>query len=242
MIIDFNAHIGRFYDRNIDFTMDNLKESIKSSEIDVAVVSDISTAFEKTPDELSDYNSKNIVRFFSLSPDHNINNIDSSVSGIRIYPTYQEWDFTSSKWQDLLKRARLEKWIVQIYLKLRDQRLLQQITESDTVLNSLSLTMDNYSDINFVISGAVLYEASEHQDFFSRENVWTETAHLQHPIDSLQKLIDVIDVKRILFGSNAPFFYSGSNVFRVENSLISNEYKELIFEQNARRLLQNAMR
>ena len=153
--------------------------------------------------------------------------------GVRIYPTYTPWDFGGPEMQKLLVGGS----IVQVYLRLQDPRVLPQAVPSAAVIEALKGLAEAHSDVRFIISGAIYAEANANKDLFTRDNVWMDIGALQHPTNSLQKLIDAIGSQHILFGSNAPIFYPYANVFRVMNSKISDEDRERILWKNAAEVL-----
>jgi hypothetical protein len=235
MIIDFNAHFGQG-PGTIDWCgAEKLARLEKAAGIDLAVASDIGAAFAHaamSPETLPD----GLVAFASLAPTFD-RRLPTSIKGVRIYPTYHVWDFGGAACSDLLALARERNLIVQVYLRLQDLRVLLVAFEPADVIERLPKLVDAHQDIRFVISGATYAEVNANPALFGRENIWTDISHVQHPINSLPKLLDAIDVSRVLFGTGAPVLYPYSNVFRVVNSPISDEIKERILWRNARELL-----
>jgi hypothetical protein len=226
----------------VGVTLSDLDKYARSSGVGLSVVSDLGTPFEKDHRDVLDGGSQSgIVRFAGISPDFDPNSdrIDDTVLGIRIYPTYQKWDFAGAKWRELLAWAKDEDKIVQVYLRLRDARYMQQVNEPIGVIAALEESIAEYRSIDFVISGAQTGEILDRSDLLSGDNVWTEIAHLQGPINSLQKVIAAIGSSRILFGSNIPFFYTYAGVFRIENTSISDDEKRRILYDNATTLLKS---
>lgn len=160
--------------------------------------------------------------------------------GVRLYPTYDPCDFNAPAMQDLL--AQSAGRIIQIYLRLQDPRVMPQVASSASVIQALGGITEAHKAVKFVVSGATLAEVTANRDLFTRDNVWMDIAHVQHPTNSLEKLLDAIGGSRVLFGSNAPIFYPYANVFRVMNSKISDEDRERILWKNALGLLGEASR
>lgn len=238
MIIDFYAHLGYGPGMSADYNPNNLLRLAKAFGIDLTIASDLACAFgdkkivhEPLPDGL--------IRFASVGPTSDLDELasDPSVKGIRIYPTYQPWDFDAPEATKLLSHAQNRGWIVQICLRLQDPRVLPQTVTSAAVLASLDRLVESLPNAKFVVSGANYAEIKANPAPFGRANVWTDISHLQHPINSLPKLLDIVDSSRVLFGSNAPIFYPYMAVFRVLHSPISDEDRERILWKNARELL-----
>ncbi len=149
--------------------------------------------------------------------------------GTRIYPTYQMVDLNAAA-------EAASGRILQVFLRLQDPRVLPQAVPSAEVIAALNGVTAANASVSFIISGANYAEANANRDLFTRDNVWVDIGHLQHPTNSLNKLIDAVGSEHILFGSNAPIFYPYANVFRVMNSKISDEDRERILWKNAQAL------
>jgi predicted TIM-barrel fold metal-dependent hydrolase len=231
MIIDFCGHFGS--DSGLPDCHDpsNLLRLAKASGIDLTVASNLGSTFGELPDGL--------IQFPSISPTSDLDELasDPSIKGIRIYPTYQPWDFDGAEAAKLLSLAKDRDLIVQICLRLQDPRVLPQTVPSAAVLASLDNLAESHPSVRFVVSGANYGETKANPALFARANVWTDISHLQHPINSLPKLLDIVDRSRVLFGSNSPIFYPYMAVFRVIHSPISDEDRDRILFQNARQLL-----
>lgn len=68
-------------------------------------------------------------------------------------------------------------------------------------------------------------------------NVWFETSGITTPY-RVERAVDVIGPERILFGSDAPWCSFRSMYYGVEDSLLDERIKELIFYENFIRLFQ----
>lgn len=238
MIIDFYAHCGCGPGMPHCYSPEELLSLQKSAGVDVSVASDLGTALddeqiagEQFPDGL--------VRFVSVNPEIGANQLesDTNLRGIRIYPTYQEWDLGGSEMAGILSMAEDRGLIVQLCLRLKDPRVMPQVVPSGDVIMAIDGILEAHKDVRFVISGAILGEIRANSTPFQRDNVWTDISHLQHPTNSLQKLMDILGSSRLLFASNAPIFHPYMAVFRVLNSPISDEDRERILCKNAQELL-----
>jgi predicted TIM-barrel fold metal-dependent hydrolase len=131
----------------------------------------------------------------------------------------------------------VEGWIVQVYLRLRDPRVLVQSMSSADAMQSLGAAIESNSSVRFVISGMSLFEAEWHLPLLRRENAWFEVSHLQHPMAPLDKLAEKIGASRMLFGTNVPFFYPFVTTFRTMHSNLSQEEMSCMLSGNAVNLL-----
>lgn len=208
MIIDVNAHFGSDPSMPAPYTEEQLMALLKSAGIERAIATDLQKS--------------------ALTP---------FPHGVRLYPTYESLDFRGLRWSTLLLQARDKKLVLQVFLRLQDPRVLPQAVSSAAVIEELRGAVEANSDLRFIVSGATLAEAEANKGLFTRDNVWMDISHVQHPTGSLEKLIDALGSSHLLFGSNAPIFYPYANVFRVMNSKISDEDCERILWKNALEVL-----
>jgi hypothetical protein len=150
---------------------------------------------------------------------------------VRIYPTYQSVDIHA-----VFAEAAAAGSVVQAFLRLRDPRVLKQVVPSSAAINELAASANENPGLRLLISGANLAEMRSNRDFLARSNVWLDIAHLQHPLHSLPKAIELLGAHKLLFGSNAPIFYPTAAVFRLEHSQITDRDRELISSANALQL------
>lgn len=236
MIIDFNAHFGAGPGMPATYSPEELLRLLKSAGIDRAVVADLGSAFgEQTTHQPT---PEGLVRFEAINAEADLERLAGlPIKGVRIYPTYHHWDLQGDAMRDLLHVAKERGLVVQICLRLQDPRVLPQRIASAQVIEALDEMVEPYKNVRFVLSGATYYEVAECPELFKRGNVWTDISHVQHPTNSLLKLMGLIGTSRVIFGSNAPIFYPYHNVYRVLNSQLGNSQRESILWESAAELL-----
>jgi hypothetical protein len=212
VIIDVNAHTGVVQGRQGTISAEELCAMARAAGIDHVVASEASAG---EGGSLVLYDAAESVR--------------SAPIGVVAYPTYAQTDISSVIGE--------EHALVHVCLRLRDPRVLPQRVPSAEVLASLAETAARCPAVRFVVSGAVLAEVTGRLDLFRLPNVWVETAHIQHPMHSLRKLVDLVGPERVLFGTNAPLFYPEAAVFRLEHAPLSDSERRMIASDNALRLL-----
>lgn len=238
-MIDFNAHIGTWPGIFGGFGKSALRGYMDSAGIDRAVVSRLDDAFGRpqSPDTDDDLPSW-LIPFQSVGTGCNLDQLaDKQARGIRIYPTYQKWDFDGESFADLIDLALSRSWIVQVYLRLLDPRALAQIEDPASVLKTVEPIIGRYTDMQFVITGITLPEVTGNEGLFGKSNIWCDISHIQHPMNSITKLLQSIDASRVLLGTNTPFFYPYAGVYHLEKSNISEADKAKILNKNAQALL-----
>ena len=230
MIIDFCAHCG--YDEVSSLSHNIMNERF----FDTARFVELAQAAGIERSVVSGSENESLIRFPTLSPASDVAEV-GSVKGVRIFPTYQIWDFDGEEMASVLAAAKRSGLIVQICLRLQDPRVLVQKTPSGEVLKALDKLAEVHKDVRFAVSGANYYEAQANSALFSRQNVWMDISHVQHPINSLEKLLAVVDAGRVLFATNSPIFYPKTAVYRVIHSAISDLNRDRFLYQNAKQLL-----
>lgn len=238
MIIDFYAHYGCGPGMPHCYGSSELLSLQKSSGIDVTVASDLGTAFGETKIGQGD-TPDGLIRFEGITPETDLTELESaqSLKGVRIYPTYQKWDFEGKAMADLLSLAKAKKLIVQFCLRLQDPRVLLQTVPSGEVLAALDGLIQANNEVKFVITSSNLGETGGNPSPFKHENAWSDVSQLQHPTNSLPKCISIIGSERLLFASDSPIFYPYMAVFRMLHEHISDEDRERILVKNAQELL-----
>ena len=214
MIIDFNVYAGNCPGGFGDHGYADLKKGMDDAGIDLAVVSYIGSTFEYA---CADPGDDRFALFVGLMPDVEVEKIPKSARGICLYPGYDTWDFEGEKWAEIMGRARYEKWIVHLSAQFLDSRVLDQKNPIEEQLPLFNSVAEKWSDVRFVISGARVFDVEANKELFAKSNVWTDISHVQHPLNSLPRLLKAVDASKVLFASNAPFFYPYTNVFRVNN-------------------------
>lgn len=240
MIFDVNTHVGRAPITDAYTDMDRLLSMMKGAGVGKFIVSDFRTAFGDAAQTALIPAGEGLIYLPGITPstDPGILSTIETEKGIRLYPTYHDWHLCTEEWNSLLDMAQNEGWVVHIYLRLLDPRLMPQSRASSAVIQWLDAQLAGRQNTSFIISGANLSEVQDQPDFFRRNNIWTDTSHIQGPMNSLRKLLDVLGTERVVFGSNTPCFYPGSGIFRIENTPISDSAKELVLGGNAANLFQ----
>ncbi|MGI6294961.1 MAG: amidohydrolase family protein [Armatimonadota bacterium] len=157
--------------------------------------------------------------------------LSDDVRGVRLLPTYQQWDFESERSEEILAEAGRRELLVQVCLRLQDPRVLRQNTVSAEALKSLADVVGRHKEVKFMVGGALLAEVSGNAALFGCDNVCVDIAHLQHPTGSLEKLVDIMGSERVAFASNSPIFYPKAAMFRVMHARLSDEARQRILER-----------
>jgi len=235
MIIDFNAHFGAGPSSMEWHSASELLAIEMGAGIDITIASDLATAFHDAAFDDAPL-PEGLIAFASLNPSFRPYDLPPA-KGLRIYPSYHDWSVADDAVARLLAIAREHSLIVQVCLRLRDPRALPVTVPIPDAISQIREMVSGNDDILFVTSGMSFAEIKANLALCDRPNVWIDISHVQHPTNSLPKLLDTIDVSRVLFGSGAPVLYPYANVYRVMNSAIPDESRQRILYKNAQELL-----
>lgn len=232
MIIDFNAYVGHWPEHDIDLDVAGLQKEMAGGGIDVAVASDLDTLYNVDRADSTAGVSEKIICFPIVSPETDLSKM-AGVKGIRIFPAYHDWADLNS----LFDKAEQENWIVHVIFRLRDQRLMIPLKESADIIKQVESAVESHPNVKVVLTGATLFDINDNKNLFIRPNVWIETSHVQYVLNGVLKLVDLVGSDHVIFGSNTPFYYTCSNIFRIVHSDTSDEVKNKILWANAKLLL-----
>lgn len=228
--------MGSWPDIFPDLGTTKIEAEMDAAGIGKAVISSLSEAFgAHVP---TDANSDRLVPFRSAGPDHDLNDLAQSenIKGVRIYPSYQAWDFQSPTFSALIDLVKSRNWVLQVYLRLWDSRVVPTSEEPSGIIAKLKPVVQSKPGLKLAFSGINFPEIRDNAEFIE-QSAWVDISHLHGPTTSLQMILGMVSASRVLFGSNMPTYYPYAGVYRLENESISNFDRRLIACGNAKNLL-----
>jgi predicted TIM-barrel fold metal-dependent hydrolase len=158
--------------------------------------------------------------------------------GIRLHPNYHGYGLDHPAVADLLGEAGRLGLIIQIALKMEDQRTLHPHfkglpTTDPAPLPSLLAHLTRPRIVLLNALGDVRGEALKR--LLTAPGVWIDIAMLEGAA-GLERLVAQVGPDRLLFGSHAPFFYADAAHLKLKESALTPEQAEAIRQGNARRL------
>ena len=144
----------------------------------------------------------------------------------------------SMEFKSLLKKADTLSLPVCIYCRLFDERIHPHFARVEPVdLSGLKNIIANFSHLPLIICNCNLADLSRIEQILKEyQNIYMEISHLES-LGVVRKLIDNIGIERILFGTYAPYFYIESSFLKIKESRFSEDETEMVFSQNAERLI-----
>jgi uncharacterized protein len=158
--------------------------------------------------------------------------------GIRLHPNYHGYRLDDPDFAALLQLAAERGMIVQVALSMEDERTqptLVQVPHVDTV--SLPALVASIPKLRLVILNAFRALRIEQVDKLAAAGeVYFELAMLEG-VAGIERLLKVVSLERVLFGSLYPLFYFESALLKLQESALPGGHLNAICHANAERLL-----
>jgi predicted TIM-barrel fold metal-dependent hydrolase len=158
--------------------------------------------------------------------------------GIRLHPNYHGYALDNPAFAELLGAAAQCGLIVQIVLKMEDERtlhpLLKDLPATDLGPIRSALAQGRRPPIVLLNSLGNLRGESLKR-VLAAPGVWTDIAMLEGAA-GLERLVAQVGADRLLFGSHAPLYYADAAHLKLKESVLTPGQVDVIVEGNARRL------
>jgi predicted TIM-barrel fold metal-dependent hydrolase len=159
--------------------------------------------------------------------------------GLRLHPGhhgYSPADPEAGRLIDAATRAALPVFVV---VRIEDERVHHPLARVQPVtVAALAACVRARPSARFVLCGVRLAEVSS---LLSRapgaSNYAVDVSHLQHPLDALDRLRELLPAERIWLGSGAPFLMPEAALYKVAMARLSEPEREAILSGNAARAL-----
>jgi predicted TIM-barrel fold metal-dependent hydrolase len=158
--------------------------------------------------------------------------------GIRLHPNYHGYALDHPAFTDLLGEAARRRLIVQIALKMEDERGLNPLLKGLPTTEPAPLIALRAGDPRppIVLLNALGNLRGEPlKRLLATGGIWVDLAMLEG-LAGLERLIALVGSDRLLFGSHAPLFYAESTHLKLKESTLTPEQAEAIRQGNARRV------
>ena len=158
--------------------------------------------------------------------------------GIRLFPNYHDYKLDDRLFADLLAQAEQEEMIVQIALKMEDERTQHPRLRVPAVdMKPLPELLEKHPKIRIVIlNGMKTLRGDLLAELVEAGNVYFDIS-MQESVGGIEKMLKLIPLERVLFGSHFPFFYLESSLLKLKESNLGRFREEAIRYKNAAGLL-----
>lgn len=159
--------------------------------------------------------------------------------GVRLHPNYHGYGLDHPAFAELLDEAGRRGLIVQIALKMDDERHLHPLLKGLPTTDAVPLVplMALPARPKVVLLNALKHLSGQPlRSLLGAGDVWVDIAMLEG-MEGLKRLVAQVGPDRLLFGSHAPYFYPEAADLKLKESPLSTEHAEAIRRGNARRIL-----
>jgi predicted TIM-barrel fold metal-dependent hydrolase len=158
--------------------------------------------------------------------------------GIRLHPNYHGYALDHPTVAELLDQAAARGLIVQVALKMEDERTLHPLlkglpTTDPAPLHHLPTSVRRPTIV--ILNGLGQLRGEALKRLVALKAVWVDIAMLEGA-GGLERLVAQVGADRLLFGSHAPLFYAESAHLKLKESQVTPEQAEAIRQGNARRM------
>ncbi len=161
--------------------------------------------------------------------------------GLRLHPNYHGYSLASLEARALIAAAAAQLGlIIFVVNRLEDERVNHPLARvaplpTEDIVAALCAAPEGH----FVLCGLRLAEIMSLVAYAPDLTHYTvEISHLQHPLDALVRLREVLPADRIMLGSGAPLMMPEPAVYKVHMARLPEAEKQLILEGNVMRFLE----
>lgn len=160
------------------------------------------------------------------------------IKGVRIYPGYHNYSLGDDSVKELCRLLKENNLPLFISLRMEDERFNYLYEPRGIPVEEIRDFLVENDDLLVCLLTVRLAEAIALKELInSRNNIYFDTSGLKEALFVIEKLLEEIDGKRIMYGSNHPLFALKSTLLLVEKAEISDIIKEDILYNNAVRFL-----
>jgi len=159
--------------------------------------------------------------------------------GIRLHPNYHGYKLEDPRFAELLDLAERHGLIVQLALKMEDERTQHPLLRVEPVVDTrpLSQLLPGRDRLRLVLLNSLRdLRADALGQLAQAGHAYFEISMLEG-VAGIEKLLQAVPLDRVLLGSHFPFFYLESALLKVHESELAQFQIAAITHDNARRLL-----
>lgn len=158
------------------------------------------------------------------------------MAGIRLHPNYHSYTLNDPAFAELLSEAAGRGMVVQIALKMEDERTVHPLLKDLPTVDPgpLAGLLARLPAARIVLLNALGNVLSEPlKRLLATGQVWVDIATLEG-LAGLERLVTQVGHEHLLFGSYAPVFYAEAAHLKLKESALTPEHGEAVRHGNAR--------
>jgi predicted TIM-barrel fold metal-dependent hydrolase len=252
--IDTNAHLGHWPFRRHGFEdIGRFLDKLRAQKIDEAWVGsfegifhkDVAGANARLAAECRDRGAGLLVAFGTANPrlpdwaeDVRRCREVHRMPGIRLYPNYHGYTLDEPDFAHLLKLAAEAKLIVQVVVKMEDERTHHPLMKVPMVeLAPLAKVVAATPGLKLQLLNCPVSPTGEALVPLARSGNVSFDIAMQESVGVVARLVDRIGLDRVLFGTHFPLFHAESSILKLKEAELKPDQEKAIRSGNARALL-----
>ncbi|HJZ94446.1 MAG TPA: amidohydrolase family protein [Gemmataceae bacterium] len=253
MTIDTNAHLGHWPFRRHGFEeTSRFVTKLRAVKVEEAWVAsfdgvlhkDVASANARLAAECGDHGGGLLVPFGTVNPRlpdwpedlrrcHELHRMP----GVRLYPNYHGYPLDDSEFSRLLKLAAEAKLLVQVVVKMEDERTHHPLVKVPAVeLGPLAKVVATAPRLKLQILNCPLSPVGEGLVPLARAGNVSFDIAMQEGVGVVAGLVDRVGADRVLFGTHFPLFHTESSALKLKEAGLAAEVETRIRSGNARAL------
>lgn len=247
---DINCLIGHWPFRKIrKNSFDDLKKAHAENGISSGYVSSIDSIFYNDPFE----GDEELHEIIKGSGYHHVLTVNPAlpeytgdiekgaklfdIKGVRIYPGYHGYGLDCQSIDRLCAILRDLRLPLFLTLRMEDERLDHIVRPAAIQTDDLAKFIKKYKENSIILLNIRFPELMALKDAInSNKNVFFDTCGLKDPLFPVERLLEIFDAEKILYGSLYPLYCMKSSTLIVEKADIQEPVKEKIFYGNSLQL------
>jgi len=261
MIIDFHTHcfaesiyekamsslveLSGGYVPTHNGSLKGLLDSMDNCGVDISVVHSIATKAKQTKiinDWVISIQSERIIPFGTIHPDFDdwereIERLKASgIKGIKFHPDYQGFFVDDKKMYPIYEKVAQEKMVALFHCG-RDIAYPNLVRNTPKRLKRVLVDVPSLTVVGAHMGGHEMFD--EVEELLTSMNLYLDTSFAHYILgdEKFTALIKKHGVHRVLFGSDSPWDDAGEQAKILESLDFTAKEKDMIFFENAKRLL-----
>lgn len=254
MIVDVNVHLGRWPFRRVKGDEPaELVAKLKAQDVqsawtgsfDALLHRDIAAVNARLVEDCQRHGKDKLIPFGTVNPalpfwEDDLRRCHEShhMPGIRLYPAWHGYRLDHPSFVALLKSAAAQGLIVQLALRLEDERTLHPLLRLHPIdLTPLLELVASLPRLRLVLLNHTGVANADFLRKLARAGQVSVDIATVEGVGGASQLLQAVPGDRVLFGSHYPFFYYESAVLKLRESRLEPAQDRAIRRENAKRLL-----